>query len=86
MRLGHNAGMKLAETPEELRAWAAMWKETGKALEEIKSKDLRMLTDEEASEIAERLLSAVTFPRAPRAGDDVCGLVEQQRLFAKVKY
>jgi len=43
--------MKLAETPEEQRAWMAQWRAAEKALLEVKRQELRALTEERRSSI-----------------------------------
>jgi hypothetical protein len=54
----------------------------GPALAEIRRQELRELTDEQALQIAENLLSL--FPLAPPKRE-ITGLVEQQRLFARLR-
>ncbi len=67
--------MKLAETPEEQRAWMAQWRSAEKALLEVKRQELRALTEEQAW--------AATLP--PELERKTSGLVEQQRWFKKAR-
>lgn len=77
--------MKLAETPEEQRAWMAQWRAAEKALLEVKRQELRALTEEEARHYSQILLSMISFPRPPSERDRTSGLVEQQRWFAQAR-
>lgn len=77
--------MKLAETPEEQRAWMAQWRSAEKALLEVKREELRALTEEQAQLDSLTLLSMISFPRPPSDRDQSSGLVEQQRWFGKAK-
>ncbi len=76
--------MKLAETPEEQRAWMAQWRSAEKALLEVKRQELRALTEEEA-QLDVVLLSMISFPRPPSHRDQTSGLVEQQRWFGRAR-
>ncbi len=77
--------MKLAETPEEQRAWMAQWRSAEKALLEVKRQELRALTEEEALATTNELLSAIPFPLPPELERKTSGLVEQQRWFSKAR-
>ena len=77
--------MKLAETPEEQRAWMAQWRAAEKALLEVKRQELRALTEEQAQLDSVTLLSMISFPRPPSDRDKNSGLVEQQRWFAQAR-
>src|SRR5215210_4968665 len=77
--------MKLAETPEEQRAWMAQWRAAEKALLEVKRQELRALTEEQAQLDSVTLLSMISFPRSPSDRDQSSGLIEQQRWFAQAK-
>lgn len=60
---------------------ARRWRRAGAALEAVRRRELRELTDAEALAAAETLLSlAPLLP--PKA--DLTGLVEQQRIFARL--
>jgi len=63
------------------RQWVRQWQETGKLLEEIRRKELRAMTDEEAREASDHVLSlAGHFPLPPNRVA-WSGLIEQQALF-----
>jgi hypothetical protein len=74
--------MKLATTTEEERRWVQQWRETAIFLDEVKRDDLANLTAEEAWRTIESLQSIKDGWRDPNA---VCGLIEQQALFAKLR-
>ena len=65
----------------QTREWVAIWRETAVALEQIKTEELRALTQEEAGqEFAKMTADTDTFWISPeRAAAE--GLIEQQRLF-----
>jgi hypothetical protein len=74
--------VKTAGTPEELRRWADCWKLAGEIFDEIKRSDLARM-DEVSANRSLRLLSSderLWFDR--KAGS---GLVEQQRIFQRLK-
>lgn len=77
--------MKLAETPEEQRAWMAQWRSAEKALLEVKRQELRALTEEQARKYSHMLLSMISFPRPPSERDRTSGLVERQRWLARAR-
>ena len=62
-------------------AAVASWQCAGRALEEVRRKELHMLTDAEALAAAKELLDLLRYLPA-RAG--MSGLVEQQRVFARL--
>lgn len=62
---------------DELR-WVEQRRLAASALEEMRAKDLRTMTDAEAREILRRLMSHAPPVREERR---YSGLVEQQRLF-----
>jgi hypothetical protein len=74
--------MKMATTREELRQWVQQWRETGIALEEVKRDELANMTEEEGWRAIEHSQSVWGAWREPAA---VCGLIEQQALFAKLR-
>jgi len=74
--------MKLATTPEEQRQWMQQWRETGIFLDEMRRYELSQLTPEQAMRDARSVLS---IPVGWRNPDAVCGLIEQQALFAKLR-
>lgn len=67
----------------QLKRWSDVWKTAGAALEARRRAELRALTDEEVRRAVADLFS---LPQpadlSPRPG---CGLVEQQRLFARLR-
>lgn len=77
--------MHLAETPEEQRAWMQQWREAEKYLRKVKREELRAMTDEDAV----AAFNALDMPldlvwRSPERIDS-SGLVEQQRIFQKIR-
>jgi hypothetical protein len=58
------------------------WRRAGQALAEVRREELRGLTDAGALAAAEELLDLLRF-LPPR--DDLSGLVEQQRIFARLR-
>jgi hypothetical protein len=71
---------------EQMRLWVENWKRVGPELERIKRQELRALSEEEAFDQAEALNRSVAedvwvHPRRLAAA----GLVEQQRLFQKLR-
>lgn len=72
-------------TPEQVaqgRAWVERWRNAGPRLEAIRRKELRELDGYAA--IA-RLCGDADYQQAPRAPRPTSGLVEQQRLFARMR-
>jgi hypothetical protein len=74
--------MKLATTPEEQRQWMQQWREAAIFLDEVKRDELANMTAEESWRTIESLQSIKGGWRDP---DAVCGLIEQQALFAKLR-
>ena len=74
--------MKLATTTEEQRQWMLQWRETAIFLDEVKRDELANMTAEESWCAIESLQSIKNAWRNP---DAVCGLIEQQALFAKLR-
>lgn len=77
--------MHFATTPAEQQQWMLQWRSAAVALEELRRKELRELTDEKAREISQMLLSAAPIPGDPRNKSTTSGFVEQQRIFAKAR-
>jgi hypothetical protein len=71
----------VTETPSPAISWLLQWRAAGPALEEIRRRELRELSDEQALVASEALLSmAASVPLPPeRVGSS--GLVAQQALF-----
>jgi len=74
--------MKLATTPEEMRQWMQQWREAAIYLDEVKRDELANMTDEEGWRAIEQIQSMPAGWRNPAA---ICGLIEQQALFAKLR-
>ncbi len=74
--------MKLATTPEEQRQWMQQWREAAIALDEVKRDELANMTDEEGWRAIESIQSIRDGWRNPAA---LCGLIEQQAFFAKLR-
>ena len=70
---------------ETQKAWARTWQATGEALDKIRKTELRALTEERALAATDNLLSlgAGTALSAQRRSSS--GLVEQQRLFSRLR-
>ncbi|HYN42787.1 MAG TPA: hypothetical protein VE129_13470 [Thermoanaerobaculia bacterium] len=60
--------------------WMEQWRVAGPALEEVRERELRDLTDEQALEAAEELLSMVSSLPLPPERLGSSGLVMQQAL------
>jgi hypothetical protein len=74
--------MKLATTPEEMRQWMQQWREAAIFLDEVKRDELANMTDEEGWRTIEHIQSVPNAWRDPAA---VCGFIEQQAIFAKLR-
>jgi hypothetical protein len=74
--------MKLATTPKEMRQWMKQWREAAVFLDEVKRDELANMTAEEGWRAIEHIQSIRDGWRDPAA---VCGLIEQQALFAKLR-
>ena len=61
--------------------WMEQWRAAGPALEEVRERELRDLTDDQALEAAEELLSMASSMPLPPERLDTSGLVAQQALF-----
>jgi hypothetical protein len=72
-------------TPEQIaagRRWVAAWKAAGPELERIHKQELRRL---DAFKAIALLCGPADYRVPPRAAAPMSGLVEQQRLFAKLR-
>lgn len=67
---------------EKMRQWVSNWKETGEFLEKLRREEIKSLNiAEEILSLSDASESALRFyPPQPTSG-----LVEMQRLFAKLK-
>ena len=75
----------LAVDLETQRAWARTWQATGEALEAIRRAELRALTPEKALQATDNLLSLGAGLPLSAERRRTSGLVEQQRLFARLR-
>ena len=70
------------EDKENMKEWVQGWARAGKALEEVKRRELRAYNYDENREIVDGMLQwACDHPKA-RLGS---GLVDQQRFFLRMK-
>lgn len=72
-------------SPEEIargRAWVAAWKRAAPELERIHREELRRL---DAYTAISWLCGPADYQTAPRAPKPTSGLIEQQRLFQKLR-
>lgn len=72
-------------TPEEVargRAWVNTWRDAGPRLEAIRRRELREL---DAFTAIALLCGPADYHQAPRAPQPTSGLIEQQRLFARLR-
>lgn len=67
----------------ELKRWAETWKGAGRELARIRRDELERMTDEQARAAALDLLSMPIPDGLPEKRES--GLVEQQRLFSKLR-
>lgn len=70
---------------ETQKAWARTWQATGEALAKVRRADLRALTPEKALFATDDLLSLGSGMALPERRRGSSGLVEQQRLFARLR-
>jgi hypothetical protein len=70
---------------ETQKAWARTWQETGKALEAIRRAELRALSPEKGLQATDNLLSLGAGMPLSAERRRTSGLVEQQRLFARLR-
>lgn len=68
-------------TPEQKRRWIEGWKIAGRELEELKTRELRSMTEAQAGAVSDSLLQGLVFPQPPSWRDSYSGLVDQQRIF-----
>jgi hypothetical protein len=67
----------------ELKRWAATWERAGRELARIRRDELERMTDDDVRRAVSDLFSGATATDLePRT---TSGLVEQQRLFAKLR-
>lgn len=67
----------------ELKRWAETWERAGRELARIRREELARMTDDDVRRAISDLFSGAPMPDLePRT---TSGLVEQQRLFAKLR-
>ena len=66
-----------------LRNWAETWARAGREIDALRRRELAALSPEDAGRVALDILSIPLQPDLPSRGES--GLVEQQRLFARVR-
>lgn len=71
-----------AEEKENMKKWVQGWARAGKALEEIKRRELRAYNYDENREIIDGMLQWAYEHRETRL---TSGLVEQQRLLRRMR-
>ena len=72
-------------TPEQValgRTWVKTWRDAGPRLEAIRRRELRELDTFSAIAL---LCGSADYHQAPRAPKPTSGLIEQQRLFARLR-
>jgi hypothetical protein len=72
-------------SPEQValgRAWAATWRDAGPRLEAIRRQELRELDPFAAIAL---LCGTADYHQPPRAPSSTSGLIEQQRLFMRLR-
>jgi hypothetical protein len=70
------------KTPTQLEDWVRRWAEAGPALEAVRRQELRDFRYEDHAAAIDALLEISARYGTPRMSS---GLVEQQRLFAKLR-
>lgn len=73
----------MSDRDEDVKRWIEIWREAGSTLEAQRRRDLEALTDDDVRRAVADLFS-MSLPEdlPPRTGS---GLVEQQRLFARLR-
>jgi hypothetical protein len=66
----------------QARLWVRTWQEAGPRLAEIRRRELRAL---DAYAAIAHLCGPANYREAPRAPRPTSGLIEQQRLFARLR-
>jgi hypothetical protein len=75
----------LAVDLETQKAWARTWQATGEALERIRRTELRALTEAKGLAAMDNLLSLGSGMALSAERRGTSGLVEQQRLFSRLR-
>lgn len=71
-----------AKDNEDMKNWIASWARAGKALKEIKRRELRAYDYQENKAVVDGMLQWACDHATPRLDS---GLVEQQRFFKKLR-
>ena len=67
----------------ELKRWAQTWESAGKALDALRRHELAAMTDDDVRRAFADLFTDAPMPDLPTR--TTSGLVEQQRLFARLR-
>lgn len=79
---GQRRPLTPAEERKAIREYVNRWRWLGPELERIKADELRAMTDDQRRRAARSMIDlAARLPKEPKS----CGLVEQQRLFARAR-
>jgi len=68
---------------KELKRWAQTWESAGQSLEALRGHELAAMTDDDARRAIADLFTDAPLPSLPTC--TTSGLVEQQRLFARLR-
>jgi len=83
--MGSDTSALASWSPEEIalgRRWVQAWKNAGPELERIRRRELRQL---DAYAAIALLSGPADYGEAPRAPKPTSGLIEQQRVFRKLR-
>ena len=81
--------MHMATTPEEQKQWMAQWRAAEVALYEQKFLELQAMTEEDSARIANFIIwwtPEMDYWLPIWKGETNSGLIEQQRLFRKLRH
>jgi hypothetical protein len=67
---------------KNLKRWAQTWAAAGDALDAVRRRELAAMTDDDVRRVIADLFNDVPMPDLPSRSTS--GLVEQQRLFARL--
>jgi hypothetical protein len=71
-------------TDADLKRWAETWERAGRALEALRRRELQAMTDDDVRRVISELFGGAMLPDLPPRMTS--GLVEQQRLFARLRH
>jgi hypothetical protein len=83
--MGSDSSALASWSPEQIavaRRWVQAWKRAGPALERIRRQELRQLDTYAAIAL---LCGPADYREAPRAPKPTSGLIEQQRIFRRLR-